>query len=178
VEFEIVRDGSLKKMKTVEAAADASLDNAALGAISSSAPFAPLPAAYREKTLRLRLYFGYNQRGSSQAPFCDRPDGSAHPSTYVLHRVKDGVTPPKLINGPDPEYTDEARRAKYSSVVHIEGTVNPQGSFTDLCVSEPAGEGLDEKAMETVKTWKFEPATLQAEPVAVRISVEVSFRVY
>jgi len=64
------------------------------------------------------------------------------------------------------------------SVVQIAGTVDPQGAFTDLCVSQAAGEGLDEKAMEAVSTWKFEPATLRGEPVAVRVNVEVSFRLY
>jgi TonB family protein len=64
------------------------------------------------------------------------------------------------------------------SIVRIAGTVDLQGAFTDLCVAQAAGEGLDEKALEAVAAWKFEPATLQGEPVAVRLNVEVSFRLY
>jgi TonB family protein len=178
IEFEIRRDGSLGKMKTVESAADASLDGAAAQAISSSAPFGRLPEAYREKALRLRMHFGFYQPGSTEAPFCDGPNWGAQTAAYVLHRVKDGVIPPKATYDREPEFPEQARRDKYSSVVHIAGTVDLQGAFTDLCVSEAAGEGLDEKAMEAVRTWKFEPATLRGEPVAVRINVEVSFRLY
>ncbi len=71
-----------------------------------------------------------------------------------------------------------ARRMKYQSRVRLAGTVDLQGTFTDLCVLVPAGAGLDEKAMSAVKTWRFEPASLGGEPVAVRINVEVDFRLY
>ena len=64
------------------------------------------------------------------------------------------------------------------SNVEIAGTVDPHGYFTDLCVVQAAGAGLDEMAIEAVKTWKFEPATLQGEPVAMRLKVDVSFRLY
>jgi len=67
---------------------------------------------------------------------------------------------------------------KYQSRVRLAGTVDPQGKFTDLCVLVPAGAGLDEQAMSVVKTWGFEPASVGGEPVAVRINVEVDFRLY
>jgi protein TonB len=60
----------------------------------------------------------------------------------------------------------------------VGGTVDPAGAFTDLCIAQAAGEGLDEKAIEAVRTWKFEPAKREGEPVAVRIGIEVSFRLY
>jgi TonB family protein len=66
----------------------------------------------------------------------------------------------------------------HMSMVRTAGTVDPQGAFTDLCVAEAGGAGLDEKAVEAVTTSKFEPATLQGEPVPVRILVEVNFRLY
>ena len=178
IEFEIGRDGSVRKMTKFEAASDPSLDRAATGAISSAAPFEPLPQAYHEKALRLSLHFGYDQPGSGEAPFCDGPDWGAQPAAYVLHRVGGGVTAPKNTYDIQPEYSERARQNKYQSSVQISGTVDPKGTFTDLCVSKAAGEGLDEKAIDAVKTWKFEPATLRGEPVAVRINVEVSFRLY
>lgn len=67
---------------------------------------------------------------------------------------------------------------KYQSRVRLAGTVDQDGAFTDLCILVPGGAGLDDKAMAAVKTWRFEPATLQGEPVAVRIPVEVDFRLY
>jgi TonB family protein len=178
IEFEVGRNGSLRNITTVKSAGDASLDNAAAEAISSSAPFSPLPEKYHEKALQLKIYFGYDQPGSAEAPFCDGPNWGAHPGAYELHKIGQDVTPPKTTYDREPEYSEQARRAKYSSVVHVAGTVDPQGAFTDLCVSESAGNGLDEKAMEAVKTWKFEPAMLRGEPVATRINVEVSFQLY
>jgi len=176
--FEIGNDGSLGKVTTVESAGDASLDAAASLAILSSAPFARLPDAYHERALKIRMHFGYDQPDSAEAPFCDGPNWGAHPAAYVLHYVGNGVTPPKPTYSPDPEYSEKARRDKYMSIVVIAGTVDPQGAFTDLCVTQAAGEGLDEKALEAVTTWKFQPATLHGEPAAVRLNVEVSFRLY
>jgi TonB family protein len=178
IEFKIRKDGSPDKLEIVESAGDDSLDAAASKAISSSAPFARLPEAYHEKTLNLRIHFGYHQPASTDAPICDGPNWGAHPAAYVLHHVGDGVTPPIATYSPDPEYSEKARRDKYLSMVRIAGTVSPEGAFTDLCVAQAAGEGLDEKAMEAVRTWKFEPATLDGEPVSVRINVEATFRLY
>jgi TonB family protein len=178
IELEISKDGSVRKMRTVVSAGDVSLDSAASEAISSSAPFALVPEAYHQKTLKLRMQFGYDQPASATAPFCDGPNRGAHPTPYALHKVGDGVTPPRATYAPDPEYSEQARKGKYMSAVSIAGTVDPQGTFTDLCVSQGAGAGLDEKAMEAIKTWKFEPATLRGQPVATRINVEVTFRLY
>jgi TonB family protein len=176
--FEISNDGSLSKVTTMESAGDSSLDAAASLAVLQSAPFAQLPESYREKALKVRMYFGYDQPASAEAPFCDGPNWGAHPVDYALHYVGSGITPPKAKDSPDPEYSEEARKGKYMSVVRIAGTVDPLGGFTDLCVVQAAGSGLDEKAIATVKTWKFEPATLRGEPVAVRLHVEVTFRLY
>lgn len=178
IEFAVQRDGSIADLKTIDSAGDASLDEAALQAISSAAPFAELPEAYSGTTLNVRMHFGYEQPVSSKAPVCHGPDWGAHAAGYVVHHVGDGVTAPKAIHSSDPEYSEQARRDKYMSTVRIAGTVDPQGDFTDLCVATAAGEGLDEKAMEAVSAWKFEPATLQEQPVAVRINVEVTFRLY
>jgi TonB family protein len=178
IEFEIRWDGSLGKMQTVASAGDDFLDAAASKAVSASAPFARLPETYHEKELNLRIHFGYHQPVSKDAPICDGPDWGAHPAGYVLHHVGGGVASPKATYSPNPEYSEKARRDKYMSIVRIAGTVSPKGAFADLCVVQAAGEGLDEKAMEAVTTWKFEPATLNGEPVAVRINVEVTFRLY
>lgn len=178
MEIEISRDGSLRKITKVVSAGDDSLDTVASETISASAPFAPLPDSYYENTLKMRVHFGYDQPGSAAAPFCDGPNWGSHPSAYEVHRVGEGVAPPKPTYSPDPEYSEQARRDKYMSVVQIAGTVDPNGSFTDLCVTQAASEGLDEKAMEAVKTWKFEPSTQGGEPVAARVRVEVSFRLY
>jgi len=56
--------------------------------------------------------------------------------------------------------------------------VGPDGRVHDIRVSRTLGLGLDEKAMEAVRNWKFEPARKDGQPVAVQINVEVNFRLY
>ena len=56
--------------------------------------------------------------------------------------------------------------------------MDAQGNVTDCRVVRPLGLGLDEKAMETVRTWKFKPALRNGTPVPVRVMVEVSFRLF
>lgn len=178
IDFEINRDGSLGEMRTVESAGDASLDTAASQAISSAAPYPILPDTYPAHTLRLRYHFGYDQPLSPEAPMCNGPNLGVHSADYVVRKVGNGVAPPHSTFSPDPEYSEMARKMKYQSRVRLAGTVDRQGAFTDLCVLVPGGSGLDEKAMAAVRTWRFEPATLAGEPVAVRIRVEVDFRLY
>jgi TonB family protein len=178
VEFEINRDGSLGDMRVVDSAGNAALDAAASQAISTAAPFPILPETYPGQKLRLRYHFGYDQPTSPEAPVCSGPNMGAHPTDYQVRKVGNGVEAPHATSSSDPEYSDMARRMKYQSRVRLAGTVDLQGTFTDLCVLVPAGAGLDEKAMSAVKTWRFEPASIGGEPVAVRINVEVDFRLY
>jgi len=89
-----------------------------------------------------------------------------------------GVSAPKAIYQPEPEYSEEARKAKYQGTCVLWLIVGPDGKPRDIKVSRNLGMGLDEKAIQAVKTWKFEPAMKDGKPVAVEISVEVEFRLY
>jgi TonB family protein len=178
IEFEINRDGTLGDVKTLGSAGNPALDAAASQAITSAAPFSALPNTYRETMLRLRYYFGYDQPVNPVAPVCNGPNWGAHAAAYPVRRVGNGVSAPHATSAPDPEYSDLARRMKYQSRVRLAGTVDPGGSFTDLCILVPAGEGLDEKAIEAVKGWRFEPGAVSGSSAAVRINVEVDFRLY
>jgi len=95
-----------------------------------------------------------------------------------VFRVGGGVSAPRVIYQPDPEYSEEARKAKYQGVCVLWLVVGPDGRPRDIRVSRTLGLGLDEKAVEAVKTWRFEPAMKDGKPVAVQINVEVSFRLY
>ena len=95
-----------------------------------------------------------------------------------MFRVGGGVSAPKPIYQPDPEYSEEARKAKYQGVCVLWMVVGPDGKPRDIKVSRSLGLGLDEKAIEAVKTWKFEPAMKDGRPVAVEISVQVDFHLY
>jgi protein TonB len=94
------------------------------------------------------------------------------------YKVGGGVSAPKAIYAPDPEYSEEARKAKYQGTCVLWLVVGPDGRARDIRVARTLGLGLDEKAMEAVKTWKFEPAMKDGKPVAVQINVEVTFRLY
>jgi len=95
-----------------------------------------------------------------------------------VFRVGGGVSAPKIIYQPDPEYSEEARKAKYSGTCMLWLVVGPDGKPRDIRVARTLGLGLDEKAIEAVRTWRFEPAMRDGKPVAVMINVEVSFRLY
>jgi len=94
------------------------------------------------------------------------------------YRVGGGVQAPRPIDTPDPEYSEEARKAKYQGVVVLWLVVGPDGRPKNIKVERPLGMGLDQKAVEAVQRWKFEPATKDGKPVAVQINVEVNFRLY
>jgi periplasmic protein TonB len=95
-----------------------------------------------------------------------------------VFRIGGGVLPPKAVYSPDPEYSEEARKAKYQGTVVLSLVVGADGMPRDIKVARSLGLGLDEKAIEAVKTWKFEPGTKDGKPVATYASVEVQFRLY
>jgi TonB family protein len=89
-----------------------------------------------------------------------------------------GIIAPRAIYDPEPEYSDEARRVKHQGVVVLALVVDPQGHARDIRVARSLGMGLDEKAIEAVRKWQFNPGTKDGVPVAVQVNVEVSFRLY
>jgi protein TonB len=91
---------------------------------------------------------------------------------------KGGVNGPRPIYDPDPEYSEAARKAKYQGSVLLWLIVGPNGRTRNIRVQRSVGMGLDEKALDAVSQWRFQPATLNGQPVAVQINVEVSFRLY
>ena len=90
--------------------------------------------------------------------------------------VGGNVSAPVAIYSPDPSYSEEARKAKYSGVVTLIIVVDAQGNVRDAQVVKSVGLGLDQKALEAVRTWKFKPGTRNGVPVPTRVSVEVTFR--
>src|SRR5579864_446619 len=95
----------------------------------------------------------------------------------VFH-VGNGVTAPVVIYDPVPEYSPEARQAKFQGTVVLWAIIGPDGRPHSLRVAHSLGMGLDEKAIEAVRTWRFRPATKEGNPVAVEINVEVNFHLY
>lgn len=96
-----------------------------------------------------------------------------------LYQIGHGVSPPVPMVTPEAEFSDEARRAKYQGVCLIQMIVDAQGNPQNPRVVRALGMGLDEKALEAVRKYKFKPALLNGRtPVPVMITVEVNFRLY
>jgi TonB family protein len=96
-----------------------------------------------------------------------------------LYHVGGGVSAPVPLNSVEAEFSDEARRAKYQGVCLISLIVDAQGNPQNPRVVRALGMGLDEKALEAVKKYKFKPAMKEGRtPVPVMITVEVNFRLY
>src|ERR1700678_2138009 len=96
-----------------------------------------------------------------------------------LYHVGGGVSAPVPLNQVEAEFSDEARRAKYQGGCLIQLIVDAQGNPQSPRVVRALGMGLDEKAIEAVKKYKFKPAYKQGKgPVPVMITVEVNFRLY
>jgi periplasmic protein TonB len=95
-----------------------------------------------------------------------------------IYTVGNGISAPLAIYTPEPEYSDEARKAKFQGVVTLLAVVGPDGTPKNLQVARSLGMGLDDKAIAAVKTWRFQPGMKDGHPVAVQISIEVNFHLF
>jgi TonB family protein len=86
------------------------------------------------------------------------------------------VTRPVVLYQVEPDYSDEARRAKLQGVVTINFEVNERGLPQNLRIFRPLGMGLDEKAIEAVLKWRFRPGLKDSRPVTVSSQVIITFR--
>jgi TonB family protein len=93
-----------------------------------------------------------------------------------IFRAGGGVSAPVVVYKVDPEYSEEARTAKYSGMVLLSVIVDAEGHARDIRVAKSLGMGLDEKAIEAVAKWKFRPGMIGGKPVNVRAMIEVNFR--
>lgn len=93
-------------------------------------------------------------------------------------RVGGGVSGPVLLYSVEPEFSDEARRAKYQGICVVGLVVDAEGRPQAVHVVRPLGMGLDEKAIQAVEQYKFKPAMYKGHPVAVQVNVEVDFHIY
>ena len=92
------------------------------------------------------------------------------------YRIGGGVSQPVPIYRPDPDYSEEARKAKYQGTVVLSIVVDEKGNPRDVRVTKPLGLGLDQKAIEAVMKWRFRPGMKDGHPVPVIAQIEVNFR--
>lgn len=95
-----------------------------------------------------------------------------------VYKVGGGISAPTAISAPDPNYTEEARKAKTQGTCELWLIVDSSGHPRDIRVIRGLGFGLDAKAVEAVRQWRFQPALKDGRPVDVQISVQVDFHLY
>jgi TonB family protein len=106
------------------------------------------------------------------------PQDDVDASGTQAKRIGNGVSAPLLMFAPEPEMSDEAKREKISGNVLVNLLVDENGNPTHVRVRRGTGYGLDEKAVEAVKQYKFKPAMEDGKPVTVSLNVEVNFQIF
>ncbi|MFZ3214808.1 MAG: energy transducer TonB [Candidatus Acidiferrales bacterium] len=97
----------------------------------------------------------------------------------VFNAGTGGYGYPACIYCPQAQYSDEAVKAKYQGTVTLVAIITADGKATDIQVLKGLGLGLDEKAIEAVRTWRFRPAAgPSGRPAPVRQTIEVTFHLY
>jgi bla regulator protein blaR1 len=112
----------------------------------------------------------------AENPGIQRSSNSA--AALRIYQVGADVSAPKLIFSPNPQFSEEAKRAKYQGACLITAIVDAEGNPQRVRVVRHLGMGLDKKAVEAVEQYRFEPAMLHGKPVAVEVHIEVNFRIY
>src|SRR5262249_54308887 len=102
--------------------------------------------------------------------------GNGLPGIYPAGQK--GTSIPEVIFSPEPSFSDEARKAKFQGIVVLLVVVGKDGRPYNVRVGHSLGMGLDEKAIEAVRNWRFRPATFNGQLVATQIAVEVDFHLY
>ncbi len=95
-----------------------------------------------------------------------------------VYHIGGGVRPPSVLYSVDPEFSEEARKAKFSGNVLVDLIVDENGQPSHVRVARGVGMGLDEKAVEAVRQYKFKPATKDGKPVKVELSIDVNFQIF
>ncbi|HVJ06729.1 MAG TPA: energy transducer TonB [Candidatus Saccharimonadales bacterium] len=94
------------------------------------------------------------------------------------YHVGGGVSAPKVIYKVDPEFSDEARKNKWQGIVVLRVVIGTDGRTHEISVARSLGMGLDEKAVEAARLWRFEPGLKDGKPVPVEVNMEVNFHLY
>src|SRR5438874_842196 len=92
------------------------------------------------------------------------------------YRPGSGIEPPRLLHEVRADYTEEARQRAIAGDVVLEIVVRRDGSVGDLKILQGLGGGLNDRAVQAVRQWRFAPAQRQGTPVDVIVEVAVEFK--
>jgi TonB family protein len=129
------------------------------------------------------LFYPISATGQISAP----PSQATPVATYTpdsnnggfgggAYRIGGGVSGPSVLSKVEPEYSEEARKAKWQGTVILQLVVNERGLPQQMKVVRSLGLGLDQKAIEAVAKWRFKPGMKDGKPVPVIATIEVNFR--
>jgi TonB family protein len=139
----------------------------------------PLNSASEAQEMLDRIFFPDQESSGHPRPEYRRPGATIAPNETIYHVLKESnFRPPIPRYTPDPDYSDAARKAKYQGTVTLSVVIDKTGTVSRIIIQSALGLGLDENAVNKVRTWRFEPATRDGQPVAVETSVEVQFNLY
>jgi len=119
-----------------------------------------------------------SQQAGKFVPFDDDSGVQDKGAPDCAHQPERNVIFPHAIYSPNPEYSEQARKKKINGTIVLSLTVGVDGRAHDIRVEKGLGYGLDEKAVEAVNRWKFEPALKEGQPFEKEIKVEVNFHLY
>ncbi len=116
-------------------------------------------------------------------------NGPPKPDASGIYRAGGGVAAPKLIGTVEPEFSEQARKKKLSGVCRLSFVVNTNGHVGEVRVTHSiaddyppklrkAAQSMDEKAIEAVRQYRFEPASYEGKPVPVWSAVDINFQIY
>ena len=142
--------------------------------------------AFTESDQKVTIDYNFG-KGESQ-PDAYAPEGLSDPPASLLEDVAQGrifragpgtgITPPRALFKPAPEYTEDARRDKFKGRVLLGVIVGEDGTPQNVWVVQALGHGLDNASVETMKRWRFKPARKNGQPVPVVLTVETTFDIY
>jgi TonB family protein len=93
-----------------------------------------------------------------------------------IYKVGPGIVPPKVLEkGEEPQYTQEAKAAKIEGTVGLTIVVGTDQRAHDIKVTKSLDPGMDASAINSIKTWRFQPGTKNGKPVPVQAKIEVNF---
>jgi TonB family protein len=168
VSFNISKEGKVEKADVVSQVGAPSRDAVVQSALRWT--FQPGSINGKPKEASGLVELECNQIKPSEMTFED----NLKPS--VFKAMEPGVSSPQLISKVEPYYSREARDSHLSGLVRLSIVIDPSGHVGNMLVTKPLGLGLDEKAMQAVIQWRFKPGEKDGNPVAIRATVEVNFK--
>ena len=123
-----------------------------------------------ETTIQVNFHLEDAPAATNPAP------ATTSPAPEPVYRVGADVAPPKAVFTPDPQYGNAARQVEGTCVLTL--VVGSDGTTRNLQVTRSLDPDLDQRAIEAVRHWRFQPASKAGKPVAVQINVDVHFHLY